>query len=311
MKRGFLLGKKSSTATAPAQKQPAPPPSTSSAVVPLHLPSTSSFPKTPQDSTTLHWTFHPSTEPSLALHATTATLSALHHSVPFFSSTSSVPPSLPSFAPLYDLADFPGKGKGLVASADIAPNSLVLLDRPLLVFAPEAIPRQHQNAVLSHALSRLSKDAQKNFMALSNAFANVEGAYLGRTSTNAFPIVSLSDLPPSANADAVTYTGVFPLAARLNHSCAANCRFEWSAKEWALSVRTNREVRKGEELMVSYVVPFQKRRERREELRVKYRFECQCEWCSLSDEESAKKDIEREKLAEEFMKQWSAQKGQG
>jgi hypothetical protein len=37
-----------------------------------------------------------------------------------------------------------------------------------------------------------------------------------------------------------------------------------------------------------------------------WRFECKCNWCSLSDEESAEKDKEREHMAELFMKEMQA-----
>ncbi|BGP14985.1 hypothetical protein JCM10213_007211 [Rhodosporidiobolus nylandii] len=315
MKRGFLLGKKLSTAPsstpAPAAAPSTPSPTADQPIVPLPLPSTTSFRTSPADSSTLHWSFHPSSAPTLALYSTSATRHALR-STPFFSSPSSSPPPLPAYKPLYELVDLPGKGKGLVATADLAPDSLILLDRPLLVFATTALPPAavHGNALLSHALSRLSPEMQRTFLALDNCFpssSSSEGSLLGRVETNALPVVSLTDLPAEAGADAVQYSGVFPRASRVNHACDANCRLEWSARDWTLAVKTSRAVKKGEELCISYIVPFQKRRERREELRLKWRFDCMCGWCSLSHEESAKKDEEREKLAEAFMRQWNAQ----
>ncbi|GAA5894913.1 hypothetical protein JCM6882_008241 [Rhodosporidiobolus microsporus] len=315
MKRGFLLGKKSTTPATKPAPPPQPAPSSTAPISPLSLPSTASFNTAPADSSTLHWTFHPPGAPSLALHATATTVAALG-TTPYFRSSSASPssaspaqpPPLPPFTPLFTLTDLPGKGKALVSTADLAPNSLVLLDRPLLVCAFEALPRQHVNALLSHALSRLAPERQTEFLDLSNCFpVSSEGAFLGRFETNALPIISLDDLPASAGADEATYHGLFPLAARLNHACDANCRFEWSAKEWRLEVRTNRAVRAGEELCVSYIVPFQKRKQRREELQRKYRFECQCGWCSLPDDLSAKKDEEREAMAKRFLQQWDAQ----
>ncbi|GAA5821914.1 hypothetical protein JCM11251_004777 [Rhodosporidiobolus azoricus] len=314
MKRGFLLSKKPSTpakAAAPASQPSSS--TTNNLISPLPVASTASFNTSPADSSTLHWSFYPQGAPELALHATTATVAALQSTTYFrssFSTTSSspVPHSLPTYTPLSSIIDVPGKGNGLIATADLAPDSLVLLDRPLLVCALDTIPRQHANAILSHALSRLNGEKQKEFLELANAFpVSNEGGYLGRVETNALPIISLDDLPPSSAPDEVTYHGLFPLASRLNHACDANCRFEWSAKEWRLSVRTNRAVKKGEELCVSYIMPFQKRRERREELQTKYRFLCQCTWCSLPDDLSAKKDEEREEMAKRFLQQWDAQ----
>ncbi|GAA5971954.1 hypothetical protein JCM11641_001585 [Rhodosporidiobolus odoratus] len=309
MKRGFLLpGKKQAAPKTPATPPVTPPaPSdTTSPIAPLPLPPTASFHTSPADSSTLHWTLTPSQGPTIALHATSSTVAALRTTY-FFSSPT--PPPIPSYAPLYEVKELSGKGKGLVATADLAPDSLILLDRPLLVYVPSAIPRPHINAILSRALAPLSREQQEAFLGLHNCFSSSasDGALLGRAETNGLPVVSLSDLPTSANADAVSYTGVFPLASRINHACDANCRLEWSAEDWVLRVKTSRAVKKGEELCISYIVPFQKRRERREELRVKWRFECMCGWCSLPDAESAKKDEEREKMAEAFLKQWNAQ----
>jgi hypothetical protein len=264
--------------TVATQSKPSAPSSPSGPISPLPLPGTASFPLFPQDSTTLHWTFHPSsasasTGASLALHCTSRTLAALR-TTSFFSLSSASSPPLSSYTPLFTLSDIVGKGKGLIASADLAPDSLVLLDRPLLVWAPDALPRPHLNALLSHALSRLSEEKQNEFLSLSNAFPSLSvGDFLGRVETNSLPVVSLSDLPPTTTPqpDAVTYSGLFPLAARVNHACDANCRLEWSSERWVLGVRTNRAVKKGEELCISYILPFQKRRERREELRTKVR----------------------------------------
>ncbi|GAA6029792.1 hypothetical protein JCM8097_001052 [Rhodosporidiobolus ruineniae] len=308
MKRGFLLGKKVTPAAPAAPAQPAPPPpsTASSPMSPLPLASTASFPTTPADSSTLHWTFHPSsTAADLALHATGQTLAALR-STPCFSSPS--PPPLPSLPPIYEIREVPGKGKGLISTTDLPADTLVLLDRPLLVWQPGALPRPHLNALLSHALSRLKPEKQEEFLALSNCFpTSSDSALLGRAETNGLPVVHLADLPPSSQADEVTYTGVFPLASRLNHSCDANCRLEFSAREWRLAVRTNRAVKRGDELCISYIVPFQTRDMRRAELKLKYRFLCQCAWCSLPDDLSAKKDEERERMAKEFLRQWDAQ----
>lgn len=236
-------------------------------------------------------------------------------------------PSAPaSFAPkACDVRLIPGKGLGVIATRDLAPNALVFVDSPLLIYeaSDRGMKRSQADAILRHAISHLRPELQERFNALSNAFAGAEST-LGRVETNGAPVISFEGA--GLDADAVTYTGVFPLYSRLNHACDANARPEWDWKRLQLGVRTNRAVKAGEELCVSYIVPQQKRRERQEELMVKvsvtrgtrpariadacdtqYRFLCQCTWCSLSDEDSAKMDIERERQAAAFLKQWHAQ----
>ena len=58
---------------------------------------------------------------------------------------------------------------------------------------------------------------------------------------------------------------------RLNHSCDPNVMPRWDEEAFAVEARTTKDVKKGEELFVTYIVPFQKRKERRAELLIKVR----------------------------------------
>lgn len=166
-----------------------------------------------------------------------------------------------------------------------------MLDRPLLVYDSQRLPLAASNRAglsrwFEHALSRLSPERQAEFLALSNCFASTTStsdAILGRIETNAHPIISLDALP---NADAVTYSAVCPIYSRLNHACDANVMASFEAEQFAVGVRTTRDVRSGEELCVSYVVPMQKRRERREECLVKVRDSLLVCWLYLVPRES-------------------------
>lgn len=231
--------------------------------------------------------------------------------------------------PAYEIRQTPKKGLGVFATRSMPANSLILIDRPLLVYdASDRGPsRKEADAIFTYAISHLDPVHRRQFIELSNCFGNTE-TMLGRVETNGAPVISFEGAGEAA--DPVTYTGVFPVHSRMNHACDANARPEWDWERFELGVRTTRAVHVGEELCVSYIVPFQKRRERREELLVKvrsseppsksapkltpellsqWRFECQCSWCSLNEEDSAKKDMEREQMAEAFMKQWHAQVG--
>lgn len=48
----------------------------------------------------------------------------------------------------------------------------------------------------------------------------------------------------------------------------------WDEQAFAVEARTTKDVKRGEELLVTYIVPFQKRRERRAELLLKVRCFC-------------------------------------
>ncbi|ORY91709.1 hypothetical protein BCR35DRAFT_298989 [Leucosporidium creatinivorum] len=315
MKRGFFGGK-SSTPAQPKPKPAAAQPTTTPAAGATPIPPLASAPpgwaSSPRDSpSTLHWTFLP-TSPTPTPSSPTASTALLLTATSRALLASRPPPPLLGSAnnsPAYEIRSTPKKGLALFAKRDLPPNSPVLVDRPLLVYdsSDRGPSRKEANAIFTHALSHLDPEHQRQFLELSNCFAGSDTIF-GRVETNGAPVISFEGAGNAA--DPVTYTGVFPLYSRINHACDANARPEWDWERFELGVRTTRAVKAGEELCVTYIVPFQKRRERREELLVKWRFECQCSWCSLSDEESAKRDIEREKMAEAFMKQWHAQVGE-
>jgi hypothetical protein len=276
MRKGFLSKPSSKVSSA----QPAPSPttvvlaqSTSNPIPPTPLPKGVLFNTSPSDSgVTLHWSFHPSSATPTSPTATTCLFitsrsAAVLHSTTYFRSPSPPALSLASSPPLYEQRSTSSKGIGLFATKDVPAGSLVLQDRPLLVFDSERGPSRNQaNAVFTHALSYLRRDLQAQFLGLTTCFAGSETIW-GRIETNGAPIINLEGAGDAA--DAVTYTGVFPIFSRINHACDANVMSEFDLDSFSVGVRTTRAVKRGEELCATYVIPFQKRRERREELLVR------------------------------------------
>lgn len=81
-------------------------------------------------------------------------------------------------------------------------------------------------------------------------------------------------------ADGKQYTGLFPtLAARMNHDCEPNVVFAVDYNG-AYHARTRREVKAGEELVVSYVPGFLSTGERSRLLREMHGFVCACARCT-------------------------------
>lgn len=80
-------------------------------------------------------------------------------------------------------------------------------------------------------------------------------------------------------ADGKQYTGLFPaLAARMNHDCESNVVFAVD-HNGVYHARTRREVKAGEELVVSYVPGFLAKGERGRLLREMHEFLCACARC--------------------------------
>ena len=74
---------------------------------------------------------------------------------------------------------------------------------------------------------------------------------------------------------------IFCRASMLNHSCAPNVEASWSDATRCLEIRAIRELREGEEILVSYVDPAMTRSQRHEALG----FVCNCTGCDFIGEE--------------------------
>lgn len=73
--------------------------------------------------------------------------------------------------------------------------------------------------------------------------------------------------------------GLFPLVSMLNHQCVnSNCSYQ-SSSLTNMVVKTLRDIKKGEELTVSYISSFISLSFRKRVLRARYDFDCKCENC--------------------------------
>lgn len=75
------------------------------------------------------------------------------------------------------------------------------------------------------------------------------------------------------------YSGVWLMAALMNHSCAPNVQYLFFGD--LLVCRALRALQPGEELLISYVSPLQPRHTRRKRLRSDFGFDCSCARCQL------------------------------
>ena len=87
--------------------------------------------------------------------------------------------------------------------------------------------------------------------------------------------------------------GVFPSAARFNHSCDPNAHQSFDSFG-CVTVDTVRRVEKGEELTIPYVDTRLPREERRAKLRKNFAFDCACARCVAEEKEEKEKEKEKE-----------------
>jgi SET domain/MYND finger len=125
---------------------------------------------------------------------------------------------------------------------------------------------------------------------------------LGRINCNSFGVVSLNGV-----ADGTLFD---PAAAVFNHSCSPNCITVFEdrvtprgAAFKAMSIRTVREVKPGEELTIAYIDVVDGTAIRKEQLKSKYFFECTCVRCEDSPE-NARHDAEVRSFTSFLLNVW-------
>jgi len=142
-------------------------------------------------------------------------------------------------------------------------------------------------SVLS-AFSALSSAEKRNYLLLSNCHQDshpLQGIY----ETNCFPLGPNSRLQ-SRHADR---SGLFLLASRFNSSCRPNVENYWHEKTQTLRIIAQRDIRKGEELCISYAELLAPRAARQEFLKSNFEFGCTCEVCSLQGDAIRRSDERR------------------
>ena len=108
-------------------------------------------------------------------------------------------------------------------------------------------------------------------------------ALLGRLQLNGFELTAAEASAETAGKHAPIGVGVFPSAARFNHSCEANAEQRFD-KHGCIVVETRRAVPRGEELTIPYVDERLGWRERNERLRKNFAFTCECAKCERERE---------------------------
>ena len=177
-----------------------------------------------------------------------------------------------------ELKEVDGKGLGVVAMRDIKAGELMLKETPFLVSS-------HDNdwPTLELAVNNLPPPQRAIYDALctSTPYDHLPKA-LNIFKTNSFRLGM-----PTQQA------GVFDRGSRFNHSCRPNCSSHWDDEQGVRWFIANREIRKGEEICITYGDIREARSERRKWLKTTFGFDCGCEACSYSDEQTSESDRRR------------------
>ena len=167
----------------------------------------------------------------------------------------------------YRFVRIQGKGIGIVARRDIALGELVLQERLILSWK--------SNDSLKSQLKKLTKHERVALFDLSNVFLECDDRLEGIVNTNAFYCESDDCFC------------LFLTTSRFNHSCVPNIQPMFSSPD--IRIYASFAIKKDEELCLSYISLWDSPGAMKENLKKRYRFDCNCELCSMNDQIQMKK----------------------
>jgi hypothetical protein len=191
--------------------------------------------------------------------------------------------------PKYTLEDVPGKGKGLVAVANILKGARILSETPIITIPERVLEQKRAEKLICQQIDALSEDQRQAFFALPNIhpYSNTAEQYFGIFKTVGLPIQ-----------DDGMASGVFLEACRINHACDNNAQKHWNRNTKQHTVHALRDIPKGEEISIYYLGRDMGREARQKALQSKFKFTCTCRLCSLPEEQSNESDKRLEELAQ-------------
>ena len=197
---------------------------------------------------------------------------------------------LPADGDIFIITDVPSKGKGILAARPLKRGELILAESPLFTQTSG-----YSSASVVAALGQLSREDQRAFFSLSNAFPELPPP-LGVWITNSFPCWS----PEDPTGDTAHTAGVFLTASRFNSSCHPNVYHYLDPNLRQMVFRAATDIAPGEELCITYAELFATRDERRAELQRSFRFTCHCVACARTGEDLKRSDDRRTRVADIF-----------
>jgi hypothetical protein len=174
-----------------------------------------------------------------------------------------------------------GKGVGVFALIDMPQGTEIFSEEALISI--EAIPPS--KGQVEEAVGNLSQADSARFYALTSKPPPYTSLPLAIYMNNAFTRTQ--------------YTELFVEIAKMNHSCAPNAIFVFHPHTNRGMVRLVRNVKKGQEINISYLAfdgISQTCEERKKDLAENWNFDCRCEGCGADTETKEKSDKRRRAL---------------
>lgn len=185
---------------------------------------------------------------------------------------------------LYIIKPSPGKGLGMFAAKDIPKGTRILAGKPFFTLAkrPKISPTNpYAPNDITAAFDRLSASGQRKYTSLHCPERYDCSVLVSIYEANSFEMG--------------VGTGICLDASRINHSCIPNAHFSWNTNIERETVHAVKDIRKNEEITISYVPAICTLKKRRRQLRP-YVFTCDCPACRIDTDFGRSSRVRRRQM---------------
>ena len=169
---------------------------------------------------------------------------------------------------LYTIQAIDGKGLGILADQEIKAGVRILTDEVLFSIADSTANESIENRI-SASFEYLSTSQKQEF----------ETLHCPNIPTNSIWTPLVRRYMANAFEMAIGTSGIFLIASRINHSCCPNACFTWNSNLGQLTVHAMVDIPIGEEITLSYELPFLTLQQRQTRHFEHYGFICDCPAC--------------------------------
>lgn len=177
------------------------------------------------------------------------------------------------------------KGLGIFANRLIRRGELVFAEKPMLLIHRMYMIEDEFDSDASinknlhrYFISKLSKYEKKQFYSLSSQVKKGK-----RRKDLIRSIINNNNFGIGDD-----HLGIFDKISRINHSCKPNVNYYWNDDEQAMYLYAVSDIRRDEELYISYIVNYKSKKMRMKKLKNNYGFDCECAICSIRNETKSK-----------------------
>lgn len=192
-----------------------------------------------------------------------------------------------------------GEGQGVFAARDIRQGEVIVEEEPL-IYLDYAKERLLKGQVTPARVYEVWEDLKKGEKDWFQTLSYSDGKdTLEQNAMDALkPGNEICGLVVARYHNNCFFTGLAEIinkrSSRFNHSCEKNA--SWAGNAQSFVVRAIRDIKKGEEILISYIRVIDTRAVRKHELKA-YGFDCNCSVCNLSSAAGKETDTRRRQLS--------------